>query len=179
MAYLATKTDKTTITRLSGWTGTASGGSAPGWSRRARPHPARRAGQYRGRRGELAPPPPLSHVGRRPHWQEDRVGCRGQGHCPPWTHSSTSSAPERSAALEAVSMDMGASFNKSVRAEGHARKAVISRRPVPRRQARHRRSGHRAPGDLERAARTARPGRGQEVQRCPLGAAQTTRAPHR
>ena len=32
---------------------------------------------------------------------------------------------DRAAALEAVSMDMGASFNKSVRAEGHARKAVI------------------------------------------------------
>lgn len=33
--------------------------------------------------------------------------------------------PERSAALEAVSMDMGASFNKSVRAEGHAPQATI------------------------------------------------------
>jgi len=32
---------------------------------------------------------------------------------------------DRAAALEAVSMDMGASFNKSVRAEGHAPQAVI------------------------------------------------------
>ena len=32
---------------------------------------------------------------------------------------------ERAAGIETVSMDMGASFNKSVRAEGHARKAVI------------------------------------------------------
>lgn len=33
--------------------------------------------------------------------------------------------PERSAALQAVSMDMGASFNKSVRAQGHAPQATI------------------------------------------------------
>lgn len=33
--------------------------------------------------------------------------------------------PERSAALQAVSMDMGASFNKSVRAVGHAPQATI------------------------------------------------------
>lgn len=32
---------------------------------------------------------------------------------------------DRSAALQAVSMDMGAAFNKSVRAQGHAPQAVI------------------------------------------------------
>jgi len=33
--------------------------------------------------------------------------------------------PERAAGIEAVSMDMGAAFNKSVRAQGHAPQAVI------------------------------------------------------
>jgi transposase len=33
--------------------------------------------------------------------------------------------PDRSAAIEAVSMDMGPAFNKSVRADGHASQAVI------------------------------------------------------
>ena len=33
--------------------------------------------------------------------------------------------PDRAAGIEAVSMDMGAAFNKSVRAEGHAPQAVI------------------------------------------------------
>src|SRR5680860_513977 len=33
--------------------------------------------------------------------------------------------PDRAARLEAVSMDMGAAFNKSVRAEGHAPQAII------------------------------------------------------
>ena len=43
---------------------------------------------------------------------------------------------DRAAGIETVSMDMGASFNKSVRAEGHARKAVICIDPFHGRQAR-------------------------------------------
>ena len=43
-------------------------------------------------------------------------------------------------------MDMGASFNKSVRAEGHARKAVICIDPFHAVKLARRGSGHRAPG---------------------------------
>ena len=43
---------------------------------------------------------------------------------------------DRAAGIETVSMDMGASFNKSVRAEGHAPQAVICIDPFHGRQAR-------------------------------------------
>ena len=61
---------------------------------------------------------------------------------------------ERAAQLEAVSMDMGAAFNKSVRAEGHAPQAVICIDPF-RSCPRHDRTGRGATSDLERAASAA------------------------
>jgi hypothetical protein len=87
--------------------------------------------------------------------------------------------PERAAQLQAVSMDMGAAFNKSVRA---ARARPAGRdlyRPLPRCPAGHRRPGRRAPRRMERTTSPTRPGRGQEVQRRPLGAAKTAREPQR
>ena len=75
VAFLATKTDKTTITRL----------SRVDWDTVGRIcarvvadglDPARLDGlvSIGVCRGELETPPPLPHPGRRPHHQEDRVG---------------------------------------------------------------------------------------------------------
>jgi len=98
---------------------------------------------------------------------------------PPWTPSSTTSGPERAAQLQAVSMDMGAAFNKSVRAPDHAPQAVICIDPFHGCPTGHRRPGRRAPRRMERTTSPTRPGRGQKVQRRPLGAAQTAREPQR
>ena len=75
VAFLATKTDKTTITRLSRVEGDTVGRIcarvvADGLD------PARLDGlvSIGACRGELETPPPLPHPGRRPHHQEDRVG---------------------------------------------------------------------------------------------------------
>lgn len=57
---------------------------------------------------------------------------------------------ERAAQLEAVSMDIGAAFNKSVRAEGPRLAGTDLYRSVPRGGPGHDRTGRGAPGDLER-----------------------------
>ena len=56
---------------------------------------------------------------------------------------------EKAAALQAVSMDMGPASATSVTAPGHAPPGRHLHRPVPRRQARRRRTGRPATPDLE------------------------------
>ncbi len=84
VAYLATKTDKTTITRL----------SRVDWDTVGRVcarvvaeglDPTRLDGLVRIGVDEVSSetPPPLPDPGHRPRGQEDRVGCTGQGHRDP------------------------------------------------------------------------------------------------
>ena len=75
---------------------------------------------------------------------------------------------ERSQAIEAMSMDMGAAFEKSARKPGHATKAVICYDPFHVVQARH--PGPRegpSPG-LAGSAEAPRPRCCPPVQGCPL-----------
>lgn len=57
----------------------------------------------------------------------------------------------RGKAIEAVSLDLGPAFIKSVRAEGHAPNAVICADPIPRREARRRRPRRSPPRPLATA----------------------------
>ena len=136
---------------------------------------ARQAGAHRGRRGELAPPP-LPHPGRRSYRQEDRVGHSRGRTLPTLDTFFDQLGSDRAAALEAMSMDIGASFNKSVRTEGHTPQAVISRRPIPR-------ASRSSPTPWTPCA--ARPATScahcptRPRPRAPAGPAQATGEPHR
>ena len=154
-------------------TGTPSGASASGSSPTAWTPPAWTAWSRRGRRGVLAKRHNYltlvtDHDRKKVVW-----GKAGQGHRHP-RRVLRRTRPELAPGGSRRSAWTWARRSPSAYAPTATPRRHICYRPVPRGQARHRRPGRRCAAGLERAARSHRPRRREEVQGRPLGAAQTT-----